>query len=213
VKRLAVLASGTGTNLQALLDAISDRTLAAEIVVVVSDRPDAGALQRAASAGAAAVSFPLSDRRDARVREAFDHQLAEVIAAFHPDLVVLAGWMLVLSSPFFDRFAGKIVNVHPALLPDGDGDYVQTSRGVVPALRGHRVVRDALRQGLPLTGATVHFVTQEVDAGPVIIREEVPIEPDDDETRLHERIKSVEHRLLPQAVARALMDQQKGEDS
>jgi phosphoribosylglycinamide formyltransferase-1 len=112
--------------------------------------------------------------------------------------------MLILTPAFLDTFPGRIVNVHPALLPGGGGDEVLTSHGCLPALRGPRAVRDALRRRLPATGATVHYVTTAVDSGPVILREEVPVLPDDDEVRLHQRIKSVEHRLLPRAVTMAL---------
>jgi phosphoribosylglycinamide formyltransferase-1 len=202
--RIAVLASGSGTNLQALLDATACGTLQAEVVVVVSDRADAGALRRAATAGVAAILLPLADRRDPVVREVYDCRLAEVLRAFEPDLIVLAGWMLILTREFLDGFPGRIVNVHPALLPDDGGIEVLSSQGSLPALRGPRAVRDALRQRLPATGATVHFVTTAVDSGPVILREEVPVLPDDDEVRLHDRIKTVEHRLLPRAVAMAL---------
>ena len=206
LRRIAVLASGSGTNLQALLDATAGGTLEAEVAVVVSDRADAGALRRAAAAGVATVSLPLGNRNDPVVRQAYDRRLAEVIHAFEPDLIVLAGWMLILTPVFLDRFPGRIVNVHPALLPDGGGIEVLTSHGRLPALRGPRAVRDALRRRLPATGATVHYVTTTVDSGPVILKEEVPVLPDDDEIRLHERIKSVEHRLLPRAVAMALTE-------
>lgn len=204
MKRLIILASGSGSNAQALLDATRVRDLAAEVVAVVSDCPDAGALRRASLAGVAAVALPISDRRDAGQRESYDRLLADVVASFTPDLVVLAGWMLILGPHFLDRFPGKIINVHPALLPDGGEEEVLTSEGRLPALRGARAVRDALRLRLPVTGATVHHVTTDVDAGPVILCEEVPILPDDDETRLHARIKAVEHRLLPRAVALVL---------
>ncbi len=204
LRRIAVLASGSGTNLQALLDGTACGTLDAEVVVVVSDRADAGALRRATAAGVPAVSLPLADRRDPAVRQAYDRRLAEVLRAFEPDLIVLAGWMLILTPEFLERFPGQIVNVHPALLPDDGGVEVLTSHGCLPALRGPRAVRDALKQRLPATGATVHYVTTAVDSGPVILREEVPVLPDDDEPRLHERIKAVEHRLLPRAVAMAL---------
>jgi phosphoribosylglycinamide formyltransferase 1 len=204
VRRIAVLASGAGTNLQALLDAIQCGTLDATVDVVVSDRADTGALRRAAGAGIAAVSLPLANRHDPIARQAYDLRLADVLLAFQPDVLVLAGWMLILTPAFLDRFPGPIVNVHPALLPDDGGVEVLTSRGLLPALRGARAVRDALARRLPVTGATVHYVTTAVDAGPVILRHEVPVLPDDDETRLHERIKTVEHRLLPRAVAMAL---------
>lgn len=204
LRRIAVLASGSGTNLQALLDATACGTLEAEVAVVVSDRADAGALRRAMAAGVAAVSMPLADRHDPVVREAYDRRLSEVLRAFEPDLIVLAGWMLILSPVFLDTFPGRIVNVHPALLPDDGGVEVLTSHGRLPVLRGPRVVQDALRQRLPATGATVHYVTNAIDCGPIILREEVTVLPDDDEVRLHERIKSVEHQLLPRAVAMAL---------
>jgi phosphoribosylglycinamide formyltransferase-1 len=204
LQRIAVLASGSGTNLQALLDATTCGALEAEVVVVVSDHADSGALRRAAAAGVAAVSLPLADRHDPGMRAAYDCRLAEVLLAFEPDLVVLAGWMLVLTPVVLDRFPGRIVNVHPALLPDDGGVEVLTSHGCLPALRGPRAVRDALRRRLPATGATVHYVTNAVDSGPVILREEVPVLVDDDEVRLHERIKAVEHQLLPRAVAMAL---------
>jgi phosphoribosylglycinamide formyltransferase 1 len=204
VRRIAVLASGAGTNLQALLDAIQCGTLDAEVVVVVSDRAETGALRRAAGAGIAAMSLPLANRHDPIARQAYDLRLADVLLAFQPDVLVLAGWMLILTPAFLDRFPGPIVNVHPALLPDDGGVEVLTSRGLLPALRGARAVRDALARRLPVTGATVHYVTNAVDAGPVIMRHEVPVLPDDDEFRLHERIKTVEHRLLPRAVAMAL---------
>ena len=204
LRRIAVLASGSGTNLQALLDAIACGTLDAEMVVVISDRAEAGVLPRAAAAGVPTVSLPLSDRRDPVLRQAYDCRLAEVLRAFDPDLIVLAGWMLILGPQFLNAFPGRIVNVHPALLSDGEANEVQTSYGRLPVLRGPRTVRDALRQRLPATGATVHYVTNAVDCGPVILREEVPVLPDDDEVRLHARIKAVEHRLLPRAVAMAL---------
>jgi phosphoribosylglycinamide formyltransferase 1 len=204
LRRIAVLASGSGTNLQALLDAIACGALDAKVVVVVSDRAGAGALRRATAAGVPAVSLPLSDRHDRVVRQAYDRRLAEVLHAFEPDLIVLAGWMLILTAEFLDAFPEQVVNVHPALLPDDGGIEVLTSHGCLPALRGSRAVRDALKQRLPATGATVHYVTTTVDSGPVILREEVPVLPDDDEIRLHERIKAVEHRLLPRAVAMAL---------
>ncbi|MBW3632497.1 MAG: phosphoribosylglycinamide formyltransferase [Chloroflexi bacterium] len=204
MRRIAVLASGAGTNLRALLCAIASGTLEAEVAVVVSDRAEAGALRLAADAGIAAVSLPLVDRHDPVARQAYDLRLAEVLLPFKPDLLVLAGWMLILTPAFLGRFPGPIVNVHPALLPDDGGSEVLTSRGLLPALRGARAVKDALAQRLPVTGATVHYVTTAVDAGPVILRQEVPVLPDDDEMRLHERIKTVEHRLLPRAIAMAL---------
>ncbi len=205
MRSIAVLACGGGSNLQALLDASASGTLGATVTVVVADRP-CGALERAEAAGARAVLLPMAAavRRDPDARRAYDECLADVLAVFAPDLVVLAGWMLLLSPEFLARFPGRVINVHPALLPDDGGDVVATSRGAIPALRGGHAVPDALRAGLPVTGATVHVVTDDLDAGPVLLRDEVPILPDDDEATLHARIKAVEHRLLPRAVASLL---------
>jgi len=211
VRRLVILASGSGTNAQAIFDAAHRQEIDAQVVLLVSNRAGSGAMTRAQSAGLATLFLPLSSRRDPEAREAYDRQLADTVAAFRPDIIVLAGWMLILTPHFLARFPGRIINVHPALLPDGDEPEVVSSRGRLPALRGPRVVRDALALQLPLTGATVHYVTETVDAGPVILREEVPIYPDDDEARLHERIKAVEHRLLPRAAGMALAAAQIGE--
>lgn len=207
MKRIVVLASGSGSNLQALIDATRSGELQAEVAAVISDRPDAGALQRAEHAGIPAVTVPLRGRRSATARAEFERQLADEIATFAPDLLVLAGWMLILGQPVLERYQGRVINVHPALLPDGSESQMQSSCGTVPVLRGAHAVRDALRMGLPVTGATVHVVTPVVDTGPVLLREEVPILEGDDQERLHERIKQVEHVLLPRAVALALANQ------
>jgi phosphoribosylglycinamide formyltransferase 1 len=153
------------------------------------------------------VTVPLNDRKSPAARAEFERRLAEKIAAFAPDLLVLAGWMLILGQPVLDRYQGRVINVHPALLPDGPEGEIESSGGLIPVLRGAHAVRDALQHGLPLTGATVHVVTPVVDTGPVLLREEVPILPGDDQIRLHERIKRVEHELLPRAVALALANQ------
>ncbi|MCA9861575.1 MAG: phosphoribosylglycinamide formyltransferase [Thermomicrobiales bacterium] len=213
MKRVVVLASGSGSNLQALIDAVQSGELQATIAGVISDRPGAGALQRAVQAGIPAVTVPLHDRRDAAARAEFEHRLADEIAALRPDLVVLAGWMLILGDPVLGHYRGRVINVHPALLPDGPEAEVESSQGPVPALRGAHAVRDALRRGMPLTGATVHIVTPAVDTGPVLLREEVPILAGDDQERLHNRIKLVEHQLLPRAVALALESQAAEENS
>lgn len=208
MKRIVVLASGSGSNLQALVDATRAGTLPAEIAGVISDRPGAGALQRAEAAGIPAITLPLRRRRDLAARAAHDDLLAETIEALRPDLVVLAGWMLILGDAVLARYPNRIVNVHPALLPDGTAEWVETSYGQQPALRGAHAVAEALARGLPITGATVHLVTPLVDCGPILLREEVPILAGDDPERLHERIKRVEHDILPRAVARVLMEQE-----
>jgi phosphoribosylglycinamide formyltransferase-1 len=205
--RLAVLVSGGGSNLQALFDAQDAGALAGvEVALVVSDRADAFGLQRALRRGVPAAFVPLPPARpDDRVavRAAWEDRLADVIAAFAPDLVVLSGFMRVLSASFLGRFPGRVINQHPALLPDGGGETVVTRGGlVIPALRGARVVPEALRRGLPVTGCTVHLVTPAVDDGPVLARAEVPVLPGDDESTLHERIKAEERRLIVEVVAR-----------
>jgi phosphoribosylglycinamide formyltransferase 1 len=207
VKRLVILASGSGTNAQAIFDAVARQEIQAQVALLVSNKADAGAIFKAQAAGVPTLFLPLANRRDPVARQAYDRQLADVVAAFCPDIIVLAGWMLILTPDFLTRFPRQIINVHPALLPDGDEAEVLTSQGILPALRGPRVVRDALALRFPITGATVHYVTETVDSGPVILREEVVISPDDDVAALHERIKAVEHRLLPRAASMALAAQ------
>ncbi len=206
--QIAVLVSGSGSNLQALLDAQQAGDLGdAEIVLVVSDRADAYGLQRALKHRVAAAFIPLRHPRDPAVRAAWERRLADVVAAFAPDLIVLAGFMRVLSPVFLDRFPNRVINQHPALLPDDSGDTFVTSRGIViPALRGAHVVADAIRLGLPVTGCTIHRVTPAVDDGPVLARAEVPVLPGDDEATLHERIKDVEHRMIVEVVARLVRE-------
>jgi len=198
--RIGVLASGAGTNLQALLDASDNGSLDAEIAVVVSNHPTSGALQRAARRGIPALCIPLTDRRDLAARSQFEDQLLAALTPYRLDLVVLAGWMLVLSSTFLERCGCPLLNVHPALLPIPDGETLD-----IPFLRGAHAVQDALALGLPYTGVSVHHVTPEVDTGPVIRRETVPILPNDDEESLHRRIKVVEHRVLPEAIKAVLL--------
>jgi len=205
--QVAVLLSGSGSNLQALLDAEAAGALGAEVVLVVSDRADAYGLQRALKRRVAAAFIPLRHPRDPAVRAAWERRLADVVAAFAPDLIVLAGFMRVLSPIFLDRFPNRVINQHPALLPDDSGDTFVTSRGIViPALRGAHVVADAIRLGLPVTGCTIHRVTPAVDDGPVLARAEVPVLPGDDEATLHERIKDVEHRMIVEVVARLVQE-------
>lgn len=175
--RIVVLASGSGSNLQALLDTPD---LGGEIVLVASDNPDAGALERAAGAGVDAAAVVLADHPD---RATWDAALHARVAKAEPDLVVLAGFMRILSPRWVRTW--PMLNTHPSLLP---------------AFPGARAVEDALAHGVRVTGATVHFVVEEVDAGPIIAQEAVDVRPGDVPATLHERIKAVEHRLLPQAV-------------
>lgn len=197
--RLVVLASGEGSNLEALMDACDSGTLDAEIALVVSHTAGAGALQRATRAGIATATILLEHPRDPVDRREHEAALLDVVRRAEPHLIVLAGWMRVLSSDFLQRCSCPLLNVHPALLP------MEGSPLDVPVLRGAHAVRDALAMGLPYTGVSVHEVTAAVDAGPVVAREVVPILPEDDEASLYRRIKPVEHRLLIEAIEAVLI--------
>jgi phosphoribosylglycinamide formyltransferase-1 len=211
--KLLVLLSGSGSNLQALLDARHTGELDVDIALVMSDRADAYGLQRALGNGIPAAFVPLpraagSAEARAAARAAWERRLLAVLNAFDYDLVLLSGFMRVLSAEFLAGCRAPVINQHPALLPDNGGGLVTTADGrVVPALRGAHVVADALRLGLPVTGCTIHHVTPAVDDGPVLARAEVPVLPGDDSSTLHERIKVVERRLLIEVVARLIARQ------
>jgi len=182
--RVGVLVSGTGTNLQALLDAQARGELApATIAAVISNRPEVPALGRAAAAG---VPAEVVDHRGL-AREAFEDRLLARLAAHRADAVVLAGFMRVLTPHFVDRFPLRIVNTHPSLLP---------------AFPGAHALEDALAHGVKLTGVTVHFVDASLDGGPIIAQAAVPVEDGDDAAALRARIQREEHRLLPRVVQR-----------
>ncbi|HZI37354.1 MAG TPA: phosphoribosylglycinamide formyltransferase, partial [Acidimicrobiia bacterium] len=176
--RIGVLASGSGTNLQAILDA------GLPVVAVVTDRPGVSALDRAAAAGIATVVVD----RDQYLpdREAFTRAVTDALLAHEVDLVAMAGFMTVLAEPIFEAFPNRVINTHPALLP---------------SFRGAHAVPEALAAGVKVTGCTIHIATVEVDDGPILAQEPVPVLPGDDEDALHERIKAVEHRLYPQVLA------------
>jgi phosphoribosylglycinamide formyltransferase-1 len=182
--RLVVLVSGTGTNLQALLDAAADPAYGAEVVAVGSDRPDIPALDRAAAAGLPTFVHRVADYPD---RAAWDRALRDSVAAHAPDLVVSAGFMKLVGADFLAEFGGRVINTHPALLPS------------FPGMHG---VRDALAYGVTVTGCTLFAVTAGIDDGPIIAQSVVEIEPEDDEESLHERIKTAERRLLVEYVGR-----------
>ena len=176
--RVAVLVSGTGSILDALL--------AADVAVdlVVADRP-CPALERAATAGVA-TALVRRDRFDRSFdREAYSARLVAVLEEHRIDLVAMAGFGTILGRAAHDAFGGRIVNTHPALLP---------------AFKGWHAVRDALAAGVTTTGCTIHVAGLEVDTGPILAQEEVPVLPDDDEASLHERIKAVERRLFPETL-------------
>jgi phosphoribosylglycinamide formyltransferase-1 len=181
-KRVVVLASGNGSNLQALLDAAAEPGAGMAVVLVASDRADAHALERARLAGVDTAVVRPADHPD---RRAFDRALRDLVAAARPDAVCLAGFMRILGPEFVRAFPDRIVNTHPSLLP---------------AFRGAHAVRDALAYGVRVTGCTVHLVDEEVDHGPVLFQAAVPVEDGDEEASLHQRIKREEHRLLPLAV-------------
>lgn len=181
--RVVVLLSGSGTLCQALLDAIGDGEVDAEVVAVVSDQPGAHGLERARLAGVPAVAHPLPKGGD---RAAWDAELAEIVAGFEPDLVASAGFMKLLGEGFLARFGGRTINTHPALLPS------------FPGMHGPR---DALAAGVKVAGATVFLVDAGVDTGKILLQGAVDVLDDDDVETLHERIKVVERRLLIQAVS------------
>ncbi|QAY70180.1 phosphoribosylglycinamide formyltransferase [Xylanimonas protaetiae] len=182
--RLVVLASGAGSNLAALLAAHDATAFGARVVGVVTDKPAAGALDLAREAGIASAVVAPADFED---RAAWDRGIAEAVAVFRPDLVVLAGFMRILAPGFLDRFPGRVVNTHPALLP---------------AFPGAHGVRDALAHGVKVTGCTVHVVDAGVDTGPILAQAAVPVLDGDDEATLHERIKVAERALLVETVGR-----------
>lgn len=192
--RLAVLISGSGTNLQAVIDAIAQGRLDAEIVVVVSNRKAAFGLVRAEAARLPTLYCPLKPYTDAgRSRADYEADLADRISAFRPNLVVLAGWMHVLGASFLDRFAGRVINLHPAL------------PGCFPGTDAIRRAFDAFQRGeIQASGGMVHYVVPEVDAGPVIAQSVVPILPDDTLDTFEARMHAAEHRLLVDAISRLI---------
>ena len=181
--RIAVLISGRGSNLGALLRATRGAGYPGAVTHVVSNRPDAGGLDLAAQYGIAAT---VVDHRAHSSRDAFDAALADAVDAGEPDVVVLAGFMRVLGAAFVRRYDGRMINIHPSLLP------------LYPGLHTHR---RALADGVRVHGCTVHYVSPDVDRGPIIAQGAVPVHDADDEARLAARVLAVEHRLLPAAVA------------
>lgn len=179
---LGVLASGRGSNLQAIVDAIDAGRCPARVAVVVSDRKDAPALERARRAGIRAVHL---DPRAHAERTAFDAAIAAVLDEAGVELVCLAGYMRVLSAEIVRRYRRRILNVHPALLPAFPGLHAQ---------------RQALGHGVKVAGATVHFVDEAVDTGPIVLQAAVPVLDDDTEATLTARILAEEHRLYPEAI-------------
>jgi phosphoribosylglycinamide formyltransferase-1 len=179
---IVVLVSGRGSNLQAIIDAVRDGRLPAEIRAVISSEPGAPALARARTAG---IPVHVVNHRDFPAREQFDLALMQRIDACQPRLVVLAGFMLILGKDFIDHYAGRMINIHPSLLP------------AFPGLDTHA---RALQSGATVHGASVHFVTHEVDGGPLIVQAAVPVLEGDTPDILAERVLAEEHRIYPLAI-------------
>lgn len=169
--------------MEALLDAVADGTLKVRIAAVIANRPEAQGLQIAADKG---VPTRVVDHREFAGREAFDAALMEAIDAFSPDLVVLAGFMRILTDGFVSHYAGRLINIHPSLLP---------------AFTGLHTHRRALEEGVRVHGCTVHFVTPQLDHGPIIVQAAVPVLDDDDEDTLAARVLEQEHQIYPLAVS------------
>jgi phosphoribosylglycinamide formyltransferase-1 len=183
--RIGVLASGSGTILQALLEADLP------IVVVLVDR-DSAAVERARAAGIATEIVERASFGPDFDRVAYTHRVVDALDRHRVDLVAMAGFGTILEKPIHDRYPGRIVNTHPALLP---------------AFKGWHAVDDALAAGVKVTGCTVHLATLEVDDGPILAQEAVPVRPDDTAATLHERIKEVERRLYPEVLARMIEEE------
>ena len=182
MKNIVILISGRGSNMEAIVRAQQAEAWPARIAAVISNKPDAKGLAFAQSHGIPTAVVP---NKEFPTREAFDAALQETIDRFDPDLVVLAGFMRILTAPFVEHYAGRMLNIHPSLLP------------LFPGLHTHRQALDA---GVEEHGATVHFVTAELDHGPAVIQARIPVLPGDTEDSLAERLLAEEHVIYPQAV-------------
>lgn len=179
---VVILISGRGSNLRAIIEAVEQDDLPIEIRAVISNRPAAGGLQYAAEAG---IATDVIDHTEFNDREAFDHALQARIDACHPELVILAGFMRILTEDFVAHYRGRMLNIHPSLLPD------------FPGLNTHQRALDA---GCKIHGASVHFVTAETDGGPVFLQARVPVHSGESADQLAARVLEQEHRLYPQAI-------------
>ncbi|MBI4927463.1 MAG: phosphoribosylglycinamide formyltransferase [Anaerolineae bacterium] len=193
--RLVVLVSGSGSNLQAVLDACAQGVLEADVCAVVSNRADAFALERARQKGIPALLLEKLKEED---RESYDRRLADLIGTYHPDWVILAGWMRILTASFIGRFPNRVINLHPAL------------PGMFPGTHAIERALQAFQDGqVEHTGVMVHLVPDEgVDCGPVILQQVVPISPAETLSSLEERIHAVEHVLLVAAIKQVIVDNQ-----
>jgi phosphoribosylglycinamide formyltransferase 1 len=182
MKRIVVLISGRGSNMRSIVGACAEQRWPARVMTVISNRPDAAGLEFAAQQG---IACAVVDHKAFASRDAFDAALAQAIDAHEPDLVVLAGFMRILGDGFVRRYEGRLLNIHPSLLP------------AFPGLHTHR---RAIEAGCKLAGVTVHFVTPEIDHGPIVIQAVVPVLPGDDEQALSQRVLVREHVIYPRAV-------------
>jgi phosphoribosylglycinamide formyltransferase-1 len=185
-RRIGVLVSGRGSNLQAIIDAVAERRLDATIAVVISNQEDAGGLERARRAGIETVTV---SHRGWRSRDDFDRALVNELRRRDVRLVCLAGFMRKIGAAFLDAFPNAVLNIHPSLLPSFPGPHAQ---------------QQSLDHGVKISGVTVHFVTADLDAGPIIVQRSVPVLNDDTEERLAARILVEEHRAYPEAIALVL---------
>ncbi len=180
--RVAVLISGNGSNLQALIDAANQPDYPAQIMLIISNKTDAYGVTRAKNAGIAAHVI---NHKDYSTREEFDNTLNKILKQYSIEFVCLAGFMRILSDGFVNEWRGRMLNIHPSLLPD---------------FKGAHAVRDALAAGVKEVGCTVHLVTEEMDAGEIIAQARVPVFADDTVEKLHNRIHEQEHKLYPHAL-------------
>ncbi|MFB8792056.1 MAG: phosphoribosylglycinamide formyltransferase [Potamolinea sp.] len=183
--KLGIMASGSGSNFEAVAEAIAAQTLNAKIQVLIYNNPGIKAVTRAKKWGVPAV---LINHRDYKKREDLDSKIVETLQQYQVDLVVMAGWMRLVTPVLIDAFPDRIINIHPSLLP---------------SFKGVRAVEQALEAGVKITGCTVHLVRLAVDSGPILIQAAVPILSDDTLETLHARIQVQEHRILPQGIALA----------
>lgn len=194
-KRIVVLISGSGSNLQAIIDRVAEGGINGRIAAVISNRSDAYGLTRASNAG---IATAVLNHRDYADRDAFDAALSETIDSYDADLVVLAGFMRILTPGFVRHYAGRLLNIHPSLLPKYKG------------LNTHQRALDA---GDDAHGCSVHFVTEELDGGPVIVQASTPLEADDDAECLQQRVHHLEHQIYPLAVEWFCADRLRLQDS
>ncbi len=188
MKRIVILISGRGSNMRSIVEACAAERWPAQVVAVISNRPGAGGLAYAAEHG---IATQVVDHKAFAARDAFDAALAQAVDAYTPDLVVLAGFMRILGADFVRHYEGRLLNIHPSLLP------------AFPGLHTHQRAIDG---GCKLAGATVHFVTHELDHGPIVIQAVVPVLPGDDEDRLSARVLTREHLIYPLAVRWCVSD-------